>query len=131
MNALFAAHSGLRYLVLLAGLVAVIYFALGLLQKRPYTRAVRTVGAIFGGLLDLQIVLGIILVAMGRYYPQLIGHIVLMVLAAVVVHVALARNRKRAQPGYALPLVGVVVGLVLLVAGILAIRPSIFFMTRL
>ena len=131
MNALFAAHSGLRYLVLLAGLVAVVYFALGLAQKRPYTRAVRTVGAIFSGLMDLQILLGLILVAMGRYYPQLIGHIVLMVLAAVVVHVLLARNRKRPQPGYALPLAGVVLGLALLVAGILAIRPSIFFMTRL
>jgi cbb3-type cytochrome oxidase subunit 3 len=131
MNALFAAHSGLRYLVLLAGLVAVVYFALGLAQKRPYTRAVRTVGAIFSGLMDLQILLGLILVLMGRYYPQLIGHIVLMVLAAVVVHVLLAKNRKRAQPGYALPLAGVVLGLVLLVAGILAIRPSIFFMTRL
>jgi cbb3-type cytochrome oxidase subunit 3 len=131
MNALFAAHSGLRYLVLLAGLVAVVYFALGLAQKRPYTRAVRTVGAIFSGLMDLQILLGLILVLMGRYYPQLIGHIVLMVLAAVVVHVLLAKNRKRAQPGYALPLAGVVLGLVLLAAGILAIRPSIFFMTRL
>jgi cbb3-type cytochrome oxidase subunit 3 len=131
MNALFAAHSGLRYLVLLAGLVAVVYFALGLAQKRPYTRAVRTVGAIFSGLMDLQILLGLILVLMGRYYPQLIGHIVLMVLAAVVVHVLLAKNRKRAQPGYALPLAGMVLGLVLLAAGILAIRPSIFFMTRL
>jgi len=89
------------------------------------------VGAIYSGLMDLQILLGLILVLMGRYYPQLIGHIVLMVLAAAVVHVLLVKNRKRAQPGYALPLVAVVVSLVLIVARILAIRPSIFFMTRL
>jgi len=129
MNALFAAHSGLRYLVLLAGLVAVICFARGLLQKRPCTRAVRTVGAIFTGLLDLQILLGRVLVAMGRYYPQLIGHFVLMFLAAVVVHATLSVNRKRAEPGYKLPLIGVSVGLLLVVGGVLAIRPSLFFMT--
>ena len=131
MNALFAAHSGLRYLVLLAGLVAAVYFAVGLAQKRPVTRAVRVMGAIFSGLLDLQVLLGLILVAMGRYYPQLIGHIVLLLLAVAVVHGTLVANRKRPQPGYALPLVGVVLGLVLLAMGILAIRPSLFFMTRL
>jgi hypothetical protein len=131
MNALFAAHSGLRYLVLLAGLVAVVYFAVGLAQKRPVTRAVRVMGAIFSGLMDLQVLLGLILVAMGRYYPALIGHIVLMLLAVAVVHGTLVANRKRPQPGYALPLVGVVLGFALLAMGILAIRPSIFFMTRL
>jgi hypothetical protein len=131
MNALFAAHSGLRYLVLLAGLVAAVYFAVGLAQKRPVTRAVRVMGAIFSGLMDLQVLLGLVLVAMGRYYPALIGHIVLMLLAVAVVHGTLVANRKRPQPGYALPLAGVVLGLALLAAGILAIRPSIFFMTRL
>ncbi|HET9450811.1 MAG TPA: hypothetical protein VFO83_08020 [Aggregicoccus sp.] len=131
MNALFAAHSGLRYLVLLAGLVAIVYFALGLLQKRPYARAVRTVGSIYAGLLDLQILLGLVLVAMGRYYPQLIGHFVLMFLATAVLHATLSVNRKRPQPGYKLPLIGAAVALVLVVAGVLAIRPSLFFMTRL
>jgi hypothetical protein len=131
MNALFAAHSGLRYLVLLAGLVAVVFFAVGLARKQPVTRGVRVMGAVFSGLMDLQVLLGLILVAMGRYYPALIGHIVMMVLAVVVVHVLLVVNRKRAQPGYALPLAAVVLGLALICGGILAIRPSIFFMTHL
>ena len=131
MNALFAAHSGLRYLVLLAGLVAAVFFAVGLAQKRPVTRAVRVMGAVFSGLLDLQVLLGLVLVLMGRYYPALIGHIVMMLAAVAVVHILLVKNRKRPQPGYALPLVAVVLGLALIAGGILAIRPSLFFMTHL
>ncbi|MBF5045743.1 hypothetical protein FGE12_25270 [Aggregicoccus sp. 17bor-14] len=131
MNALFAAHSGLRFLVLLAGLVAAVFFAVGLARKQPATRTVRVMGAVFSGLLDLQVLLGLILVAMGRYYPALIGHIVMMLLAVAVVHILLVKNRKRPQPGYALPLVAVVLGLALIAGGILAIRPSLFFMTHL
>ncbi|MFL5344845.1 MAG: hypothetical protein ACJ8AT_08625 [Hyalangium sp.] len=121
MNFLFQAHSGLRYLVLLAGLVALAYFASGLAMKRPVDKGVRVLGSIFTGLLDLQALLGLILVAMGRFYPQLIGHIVMMVLAVSVTHALLVINRKRPSPGYVLPLIAVLVALALIAGGIMAI----------
>ncbi len=121
MNFLFQSHSGLRYLVLLAGLVALAYFVSGLVMKRPVDKGVRVLGSIFTGLLDLQILLGLILVAMGRFYPQLIGHIVMMLLAAAVTHVLLVINRKRSSPGYVLPLVALLVALALIAGGIMAI----------
>jgi hypothetical protein len=121
MNFLFQAHSGLRYLVLLAGLVALAYFVSGLAMKRPVDKGVRVLGSIFTGLLDLQILLGLIMVAMGRFYPQLIGHIVMMLLAAGVTHTLLVINRKRPNPGYVLPLVAVLVALALIAGGIMAI----------
>ncbi len=126
MNFLFHAHSGLRYLVLLAGLVALAYFVSGLATKRPVGKGVRVLGALFTGLLDLQILLGLIMVAMGRYYPRLIGHIVMMVLAAAVTHALLVINRKRPTPGYVLPLVAVLVALALIVGGIMAIGRGVF-----
>jgi vacuolar-type H+-ATPase subunit I/STV1 len=129
MNILFHAHSGLRYLVLLVGLVALAYFLSGLVAKRPVGKGVRVLGAIFSGLLDLQMVLGLIMVAMGRYYPRLIGHIVLMVLAIGVTHALLAINRKRPNPGYLLPLIAVGAALVLIVGGILAIGRGVFTTT--
>ena len=129
MNFLFHAHSGLRYLVLLAGLVALAYFVSGLVAKRPVGKGVRVLGAIFSGLLDLQVLLGLVMVAMGRYYPRLIGHIVLMVLAAGVTHALLVINRKRPNPGYLLPLIAVVAALVLIVGGILAIGRGVFTTT--
>lgn len=121
MNFLFQAHSGLRYLVLLAGLVALAYFVSGLAMKRPVGKGVRVLGAIFTGLLDLQALLGLIMVAMGRFYPQLIGHIVMMVLAVAETHVLLVINRKRPSPGYVLPLIAVLVALALIAGGIMAI----------
>ncbi|MBN1209883.1 MAG: hypothetical protein JXB05_33845 [Myxococcaceae bacterium] len=126
MNILFLAHSGLRYLVLLSGLVALAYFVSGLATKRPYGKGVRILGASFTGLLDLQILLGLFMVAMGRYYPQLIGHIVMMVLAAGVTHALLVINRKRPNPGYLLPLIAVVAALALVVGGIMAIGRGVF-----
>lgn len=121
MKFLFHAHSGLRYLVLLAGLVALAYFLSGLVAKRPVGKGVRVMGAIFNGLLDLQVLLGIIMVVMGRYYPQLIGHIVCMLLASGVAHGLLKANRKRPNPGYVLPLIAVAAALALIAGGIMAI----------
>lgn len=121
MNFLFQAHSGLRYLVLLAGLVALAYFVSGLAMKRPVGKGVRILGSAFVGLLDLQGLLGLIMVAMGRFYPQLIGHIVMMVLATAETHALLVINRKRPNPGYVLPLIAVLVALALIAGGIMAI----------
>jgi len=131
MNILFQAHSGLRYLVLLVGVVALAYFVSGLATKRPVDKGVRILGAAFTGLLDLQIVLGLLMVAMGRYYPQLIGHIAMMLLAAAVTHVLLVVNRKRPSPGYVLPLVAVAVALALISGGIMAIGRGVLTHTAI
>ncbi|HEX8441716.1 hypothetical protein [Archangium sp.] len=121
MNTLLSLHSYLRYLVLLVGVVAVAWFAFGLATKRPVDKSVRILGSSFAGLLDTQILLGIIGVAMGRYYPALIGHIVMMILAAGLAHALLVKNRKSATPGYVLPLIAVGGALLLVAGGILAI----------
>lgn len=128
MTALYHAHSGLRFLVLLAAVVAIAYFAFGLATKRPFDKVGRILGSVFIGLLDLQILLGLSMVALGFWYPRLAGHLVLMLVAAAVAHIVLARNRKREKPTWTAHLVGVAVSLVLIVLGILAIRENIFSM---
>jgi hypothetical protein len=131
MRALFFAHSGLRYLVLLMGLVAVAYFAFGLVTRRPVDRSVRIIGSSYIGFLDLQILLGIILLTQWSFYPALWGHLVLMLLAATVAHVLLAINRRRPNPNWALPLAGVGLSLLFVIGGILAIGRSLFGTTGL
>jgi hypothetical protein len=66
MDMLFAAHSGFRYLVLLVGLIALAWFAIGALARRPFVRPSPAILAAFAGFLDLQILLGIALVIGGR-----------------------------------------------------------------
>lgn len=131
MRALFYAHSGLRYLVLLAGFVAVAWFAYSLITKRPVDRSMRIVGSSFVGLLDTQILLGIAVLLTRNYYPALIGHFAMMFLAAVVVHATLVINRRKTQPGWMLPLVGCLVGLLFIIGGILAIARPIFGSTQI
>ena len=122
MRTLFYIHSGLRYLVLLMGLVGVVYFAYGLATKRAVDKSVRIVGSSFSGLLDTQIPLGIILLGSGwPFYPALWGHLVMMLLAAGLAHALLVINRKRPNPGYVLPLIAVLVALALIAGGIMAI----------
>jgi hypothetical protein len=121
MNGLFHAHSGLRYLVLLMAVVAFVAFAAGLAQKAKFGKVHRIIGASYAGLLHTQALLGLIMVAMGRFYPALIGHIALMLMAAVDMQVLMVLNRKREEPGFIMPLAGVVSSLVLIFAGVMAI----------
>jgi len=129
MTALYHSHSGLRFLVLLAAVVVIAYSAFGLATKRPFDKVGRILGSIFIGLLDLQILLGLSMVAMGFWYPALAGHLSMMLVAAAVAHVVLAKNRKREKPTWTAPLVGVSASLVLIVLGILAINRGVFSMS--
>jgi hypothetical protein len=129
MGFLYQAHSGLRFLVMLAGAVNLTMCLVGLGLKRPFDKAARIVGSAFMGLLHLQVVLGVVLALMVPFYPQLTGHIVSMLGAAAVVTVLQRRNRKAATPGYVLPLIATAAALALIVVGILAIGRSPFGMT--
>lgn len=129
MNALLHAHSGLRYLVLLLALVNVVVLVKGLATKSTPGKLERILGSSFAGSLHLQVLLGLSMVAMGKFYPQLIGHLVMMLAAAVLAQATLTINKKRPQPGYQLPLIGVGGALVLILGGIMAIGRSPFAMT--
>jgi hypothetical protein len=132
LTLLFKAHSGLRYLVLLMGLVALAYFVYGFATKQPVDKKVRIFGSSFAGLLDTQILLGLVLLGAGwPFQPMLWGHLTLMLLAAVLAHVLLVINRKRPQPGFLLPLIAVGGALLLIVGGILAIGRGVFASTSL
>ena len=126
INGIFHAHSGLRYLVLLAALVALIVLALGVFGRKPFGKPSRIALAVFSGLLDLQILLGIALVVMGCFYGALMGHLAMMILAAVALHALSAYGRKQAVPrrAHSIPLIGVVLALALIAGGIASIGRS-------
>jgi hypothetical protein len=126
IDALFHAHSGLRFLVLLAAVVALVVQAMGLFGRRPYDRPSRLSMAAFTGLLDLQVLLGIALVALGCFYGPLMGHLMMMLLAAAAAHGCSVFARKQAdgRRAHTVALVGVVLALLLIVVGIGAIGRS-------
>lgn len=126
MEGLFFAHSGLRYLLLLSGLVAFVVLLAGKLGRKPYVSPAPALYTVFVGLVDFQVAMGIVLYFTGRTAPGLLGHFVLMLCAAVALHLVSVIQRKRPQPtGHGLPLTGVVLALCLIVLGILALGRSV------
>lgn len=123
---LFQAHSGLRYLVLAAAVVALV-FVVGQRYAGGLERARRISTTAFVGILDLQVLLGIVLLFTRPFYGQLIGHIVMMVLALVTAHLYSAKLKRTTDPGqaFSIGLLGVVLTLVFVVGGIMAIGRSV------
>ena len=123
INAIFHVHSGLRFLVLLAAVAALVVQALGVFGRKPFGRPSRISMAAFTGLLDLQILLGVAMVVLGCFYGALIGHLMMMILAAAAAHgtSAFARRQADARRAHTVALVGVVVALGLIAGGIGAI----------
>jgi heme A synthase len=128
---LFSAHSGVRYLVLLVGLVAFAYAVFGAVTRRPYSRGMLGLASAFAGLTHLQALLGIGVIFTGRFYPALIGHIVCMVLAIVVAQgvPSVMRRKQPAERTYTPHAIGILIALTLMVAGIMAIGRGPFSST--
>jgi heme A synthase len=126
MSFLYHAHSGLRYLVLLAALAALIALAYALATGRA-GRATRVLPAVFTGLLDLQVLLGIGLVLGGLMPDIVIGHLVMMVVALIVAHGAsiLARRSADERRALVIRLVGITLALLIVAGGIMALGRSV------
>jgi hypothetical protein len=93
MNILLMAHSGIRWLILLVAVVAVVKFLLGWFQGGQFKGMDRGLMSGFSGLMDLQMTLGIIFLLWNGFsgigFPLFrILHAVIMIAAAVVAHMS-------------------------------------------
>jgi hypothetical protein len=93
MNILFMAHSGLRWLVLLVAAIAALKYLIGWLQRGRYKGMDRGLMAAFSGLMDLQSLLGVILLVWsgltGVGFPFFrIAHGLIMIAAAILAHMS-------------------------------------------
>lgn len=129
---LYMAHAGIRYLILLAGAAALARAVHGLMTGARYDKAMRVLGGIFAGLIHLQILLGLGLLFARQFYPALIGHVMMMVLAALAAQVvpSVMRRRPEEERTYGPHIVGTLVALGLIVGGILAVPGGMVFGTR-
>ena len=119
----YAAHSGIRYLVLAAGLFVILYAATGLLGKREYSVAMARLATAFAGLIHLQILIGVGVLFSRPFSSQLIGHLFMMLAAAAAAQLtsSVVKRRPQKAKSYGPHLVGAVLAMVFLAGGILAI----------
>ncbi len=125
---LLNAHSGLRYLILLGGVLTVLYAAYGVASKRTYDKTMRILASSFVGTIHLQILLGVALILSGMFQPALTGHIFMMLFAAAAaqIPVSVMRRRPEERKSYLPHGIGALVALAMIAVGILAIgRPIV------
>ena len=95
-NFLLNAHSGLRYLILLGGVLTVLYAAYGTVSGRAYDKTMRILASSFVGTIHLQILLGLALLFSGRFQPALTGHLFMMLFAAVSAQIPVSADAPQA-----------------------------------
>lgn len=125
---IYAAHSGLRFLVLLVGVVVVAWGLYGILGKRPYDTAMGRLATLFVGLLDLQILVGVGVLFTREFGSQVIGHFIMMLLAAATAHgtTLVVKRRPQEEKTHAPHVVGTLLALAFVAMGILALGRGVF-----
>lgn len=120
---LFAAHSGIRFLVLVGGLFVVLYAAVGFFGKREYAGAMARLASVFAGLLHLQLLIGFALLFTQPFYTMIIGHLFMMLAAAAVAQftASVVKRRPQEEKSYGPHLVGGILALAFMAGGIMAI----------
>lgn len=100
-NFLTMAHSGWRYLALLALVIAVVKYLMTWLGNGGWSKLDRQIGLITGIVIDIQLLLGLILWAVGAgmgivgaNITRTVEHPVWMLIAIVVMHIGQARVKK-------------------------------------
>lgn len=116
-------HSGLRYLVLLMGIAVVVYAIRGAVSRAPYDDRMRVMGGVFAVLMDLNVFVGFAALFGRPFQPYVIGHILVMIFAAVAAHIvpSVMKRRPMEERTYLPHAVSAAVALGLVVAGILAL----------
>lgn len=115
-SGLLHAHNGLRWIVLISLVIAIILAFSGWIKKQEWTKTNQTLGLITMIVMDIQFLLGLILyvfvspitkaafndfgAAMKnadlRFYA--VEHILMMVVALVLVHIGRSRTKKDIAP---------------------------------
>jgi uncharacterized membrane protein len=128
MDFIVGLHSLVRWLVVIAAVAAIIRYLVDLIGKSPNAEMGRKLMLAYTSLLDVNVLLGLILIvgraiATGQILPAWLEHAVTNFVAVIVAHIFAARSRKMDDPKRAARwrLGGVVVSILMIVAGVAVI----------
>lgn len=126
MNVLYEAHSGWRYIVILAVILAILKLLIGWLSKNEWDAWDQRLGAALPIIMDIQLLTGLILFFAApprRMAAMRWEHLTVMLLTIIAAHVTWARVKKAevASTKYRTGLVGYLIAGVLLAVGIMRV----------
>jgi hypothetical protein len=117
---LLGLHSGVRWLVVLVTIIALVKLVVGIVQKRSYDQLTHQLMLAFSGLITLQWALGLILLlALGIFNSGAIwGHAGVMTVAVAVSHLHNRWKKADDSTRYQMGLLIVIAVLVLVIIGV-------------
>jgi hypothetical protein len=123
MIALLTIHSIVRWAVMLVALALIGRLALGLVRKQPFDKIASGLTSAFGGLMDTQLLLGLLffiwngmLVGFGLRYRW--EHLTVMLVAVIVAHLPSMWKKLPDEKRYRNSLIAVIAALVLVILGV-------------
>jgi hypothetical protein len=116
-------HSIIRWLIVLVGLIVLVKFALGWLRKMEFTRTDSRLSSGFSGLMDLNVLLGLIFLFWtgftGAGFPRFrIEHAFTMIIALVIAHLPIRWKESADEIRFRNTLIAFVISLVLIFLGV-------------
>ena len=121
-NFILQAHSGWRWIVVLATVAALVWMLVGLLQKRSYDTTARRIMLAFSISIDIQWLLGLVLLLIRLsqvgLQPVYTEHLVIMTVAVVVGHLPARWKNAADSVRYRNGLIAVIAVLVLVYVGV-------------
>ncbi|MFN2222631.1 MAG: hypothetical protein ACK2UH_08775 [Candidatus Promineifilaceae bacterium] len=123
MDFLLTLHSINRWIIVVVAVAALIKFLIGWLQNSNYQRVDRILMAAYSGLLDLQLLMGIILLINHRFARRPLEHAITMIIAIALAHASRVWRDKPDRVRYRNNFLAILIGLLLIIAGV-AILPQ-------
>lgn len=129
MGTLLTIHGEIRWLVAIAAVIVIIKFLIGWLGKKNYTSVDRTILMVYTILLDINLLLGLILLFFaGGFSGPRLEHATTMILAAIAAHMtSIWRKSTDSTIQYRNQLLLVLLSLALVVMGVLRLRGGFTF----
>ncbi|MBT3323272.1 MAG: hypothetical protein HN392_13390 [Anaerolineae bacterium] len=120
---LLYAHSGFRWLIILAAILALIVFGYGWLKKKTFPKLGRILPAAYSGLLDAQVLLGLIYLLLlasktGGFPRFRLEHMVIMILSAFIAHLPARWRKSKKENLYRNTFLAILSSLIIIYVGI-------------
>ena len=124
MNILLTVHSIVRWAVTLVAIALIVRLVLGLVRKQAFDKSARILQTAFSGLMDTQMLLGILLLVIDGFgalgFPRYrLAHAGAMLLAVIVSHLPAAWKKLPDNIRTRNTLIAVVVALIIVAIGII------------
>ncbi len=129
MDILITIHGEFRWLVLLAALIAIVKFSIGLFKKQDYTATDSKIMLAYTILLDIQVLLGLIILFFGGGFNQVrLEHATTMIIAVIVAHLnAIWRKSDDSSKIFRNNLIVILISLALILLGVIRMRGGWIF----